>query len=526
MKFSHDDDPHLKTIPELHGRKSQYRGLDVILLCRDPRDVAVSQYLQMRSNQKKRENARAFSGSLDAFVQHGRFGIQNIITFMNIWAANRYIPLRFYILRYEDLRSDPMQALSDLLSFIGCESSGRNVVEKAVEWMHTVVLPDSISENKEYEGDREFQADGIQTWMTESGKVGLYEDHLGENEVDYANRMISENLYPVFGYHVGLSSKKKPGSSPNDEPVYLHIGYFKAASTWLQDLLSKTSGILLLHKPDIITDDTRYEKNPRSFMDLVEANRSKIGSVPFIVSDEHYSIGRIVQKEICHLAHRAFNLKTADAFIRYDVDALSARLKNAFPDAKVLMIIRSQTKWLTSVYKHNILNLGVDLYFNEYLKSERGSPYVRAGNYHEMYERYAALYGAENIKVMLFEELIGGVKDVIVELSDFLNVQIDPGLVNTFSRNEGMDTITAHLMMRMNRESETDPARKEKQAYLQTRQALQTLKKYWEKDKMFSCFEMVTDDDRHWLENHFKDGNRQLAEMIGKQDAMNTYGYL
>ena len=190
------------------------------------------------------------------------------------------------------------------------------------------------------------------------------------------------------------------------------------------------------------------------------------------------------------------------------------------------MVIRSQTKWLLSVYKHNILNLGVDMDFDKYLESAQGSVYVQAGNFHRMVERYASLFGDERIRVVLFEEIIRGVKSVFDDLSDFFNVHIDPGLVHNSSLNQGIDAVTAHILMKMNREAETDPVRKENKRYIQARHNLLQMKKYWEKDFLFSNFKLMNDDRKRWIQDHFKEGNIRLAEMIGKTSSMREYGYL
>ena len=57
IRVSHDDDPHWKTPRGLDRRKRRYRGKQVVLLVRDPRDVVVSMYFE-RSRRSSRPVSR------------------------------------------------------------------------------------------------------------------------------------------------------------------------------------------------------------------------------------------------------------------------------------------------------------------------------------------------------------------------------------------------------------------------------------------------------------------------------------
>ena len=105
--------------------KSDFYEKKIVMLARDPRDVAVSQYFQWRYRMvawKKYLNdypPHRADMSLFDFVMDRDAGLPCIIDFFNIWARELSNVQDFVVLRYEDMRSRPEQALDSLLRFMG-----------------------------------------------------------------------------------------------------------------------------------------------------------------------------------------------------------------------------------------------------------------------------------------------------------------------------------------------------------------------------------------------------------------------
>lgn len=112
--------------------------LHIIFLHRDPRDVVVSFYHEMRSRQMPKRKSKtleayALAGKLppedlDTFVRSERFGIDKICKF-NLWCAASLSGA--FWLSYEELSLNPEMELASLLRFLGASAS-HNKIEQAV----------------------------------------------------------------------------------------------------------------------------------------------------------------------------------------------------------------------------------------------------------------------------------------------------------------------------------------------------------------------------------------------------------
>ncbi len=207
LLFTHDN--YLSDYTGNSQDKSDYVGSKVVLLVRDPADVAVSQYFQWRHRmkpRKKRINAYPAHGSevevADFVLDTGNM-LERIIDFMNLWAGER---ARFadalMILRYEDLRREPEAKLKELLEFLGTPGKPSEVAE-AVEFA-------SVENMRKMELKANFRGGGRRmragdhknpdSYKVRRAKVGGYMDYFEAKEVLSIDRMINERLSPELGY--------------------------------------------------------------------------------------------------------------------------------------------------------------------------------------------------------------------------------------------------------------------------------------------------------------------------------------
>lgn len=207
LLFTHDN--YLSDYTGNRQDKSDYLGSKVVLLVRDPADVAVSQYFQWRHRmkpRKKRINAYPPHGSgvgvTDFVLDTGKV-LQRIIDFMNLWAGER---TRFgdalMILRYEDLRRDPQAGLQQVLEFLGTPGKPSEVAE-AVEFA-------SVENMRRMEREAGFRGAGRRmragdeknpdSYKVRRAKVGGYKDYFEPREVSLIDRMINEQLASELGY--------------------------------------------------------------------------------------------------------------------------------------------------------------------------------------------------------------------------------------------------------------------------------------------------------------------------------------
>jgi hypothetical protein len=203
----HDDRPMLKTPEELAADKSRFRKKKVIFLARDPRDVIVSSYFEMKNrgrligpNPYEKRQA-VFDGTLSEFIDRRVGGFDTILAYYNIWAKSRAVPAGFLLVRYEDLKADPQRELRRIFDFLGLTAIDNEIVKAAVEFA-------SFDNMRKMEARGNFQdkmltpanpADA-ESYKTRKGKIKGYVEYLTPGEIQALDRKLSENLNEYFGY--------------------------------------------------------------------------------------------------------------------------------------------------------------------------------------------------------------------------------------------------------------------------------------------------------------------------------------
>lgn len=204
--FTHDN--YIKDYTGNTESKADFYGTRVVVLVRDPCDVAVSQYFQwkfrMKPN-KKALNDYPLDGSEVTpfdFVMDPDAGLKKVIDFMNLWARESDKVGNFFLLRYEDMKSDPQTSIEDLSKFIGTPAS-IDEVKEAVEF-------GAYENMKKMEQKQTFWLSGGRmvpkdrnnpdSFKVRRAKVGGYRDYFSEQELAKIDQYVDEQLDPVFGY--------------------------------------------------------------------------------------------------------------------------------------------------------------------------------------------------------------------------------------------------------------------------------------------------------------------------------------
>ncbi len=206
MFFTHDN--YLKDYTGNDDNKSDYYGRKVVLLVRNPADVAVSQYFQWRYRMRPRKK------SINAYPSHGEevpifdfvarteAGLPKVIDFMNGWASEFERLEDVLVVRYEDLRAQPEATLSRIAEFIGTPGTPEEIRD-AVEFA-------SVENMRKMEQRRVFWLSGGRmvakdrndpnTYKVRRAKVGGYRDYFNDEEVNEIESIIRSRLSPAFGY--------------------------------------------------------------------------------------------------------------------------------------------------------------------------------------------------------------------------------------------------------------------------------------------------------------------------------------
>jgi alcohol sulfotransferase len=191
--------------------KADFYDKQVLLLMRDPRDVAVSQFFQWRY--RMRPGKKALNDYLPDgdespifdFVMHEGGGLPKVIAFMNLWAQEMAKVRALELLRYEDMRADPVEAMTRVARFLDIPADAAQV-QDAVDFA-------SYENMKKKEADQSFRLSGGRmaprdqdnpdSYKVRRAKVGGYRDYFDDAQIAAIDALVSERLDPVYGY--GLS---------------------------------------------------------------------------------------------------------------------------------------------------------------------------------------------------------------------------------------------------------------------------------------------------------------------------------
>jgi hypothetical protein len=205
--FTHDN--YIKDFTgDLHSKTPFYHKR-VVLLARDPRDVAVSQFFQWKFRLKPSKVAinnyppRGSDISLFDFVMGDSGGSMRAVTnYLNLWAAEVGRMEHFHLLRYEDLRARPREELRRLLDFMHIDATDAQV-DAAVDYS-------SYENMKKMEGAQQLRLaggrmmpgdkDNPDSFKVRRAKVGGYRDYFTDKEVAAIDGRLAATLDPMFNY--------------------------------------------------------------------------------------------------------------------------------------------------------------------------------------------------------------------------------------------------------------------------------------------------------------------------------------
>jgi len=206
MFFTHDN--YIGNYTGHTDSKVDFYGKKVVLLARDPRDVAVSQFFQWKYRLKPSKVAinkypeEGSDISIFDFVLKSDTGLEWVINFLNAWAKEAAHIEDFHLVRYEDLKARPVETLEKLVEFMGAPANA-DQIRDAVEFS-------SYENMKKMEEKKTFWLSGGRmaprdrsnpnSFKVRRAKVGGYRDYFDDQQVEQIEALVSARLLPFFGY--------------------------------------------------------------------------------------------------------------------------------------------------------------------------------------------------------------------------------------------------------------------------------------------------------------------------------------
>jgi hypothetical protein len=206
--------------------KSEFYGKRIVMLVRDPRDIAVSQYFQwkyrMRPTKKILNDYPAHGAEVPIFdfMMNREVGLPEIIAFLEIWERELPRVRDSIVVRYEDMRADPAAALARVLSFLGTPGTDAQIRE--------AVAYAAYDNMKQLETRRVFRLSGLrlrpgdrakpQSYKVRRAKVGGWRDYFDDEQIRAIDGMLAVRPRPPFGYGADTGAKRA-ASPPSPAPL-------------------------------------------------------------------------------------------------------------------------------------------------------------------------------------------------------------------------------------------------------------------------------------------------------------------
>ncbi len=198
------DDNYVADYTGRSADKSVYYDRRVVLLVRDPRDVAVSSYFQRRYRPNPRKD-----GLRDLDVEEGssmfefvEAHMRHIVDWQNLWFRELDRVRAGLLVRYEDLRGETPDQLARIVRFLGAEPEPA-WVQEAVDFARFDNLKRLEADRAFGANDRRFQAGDVanpDSYKVRRGVVGGYRDYFDDEQVERLDRLVREKLETGLGY--------------------------------------------------------------------------------------------------------------------------------------------------------------------------------------------------------------------------------------------------------------------------------------------------------------------------------------
>ncbi len=190
---------------------SELKHKPVVLLARNPLDIAVSWFFQFTKRQSAHKQELINAGiehpvdrtkiGMWDFVRHSDIGLLSLIDFLNYWERNLAALDNTLLTSYEALRADPGAVLKQITALMG-DSFTDKEIQQAVEF-------GSFDNLRKLESEGFFRSGGLtlrnpkdpESFKVRRAKVGGYRDYFSTEQADELEQLVRTHLSSSLGYN-------------------------------------------------------------------------------------------------------------------------------------------------------------------------------------------------------------------------------------------------------------------------------------------------------------------------------------
>jgi len=178
------------TIAMLESNLKELRNKKVFFISRDPRDIVVSLYFYMGRKVGIKEISDM---GLKEFIRHPDYGLPFAIEYHNTWMQYKDTFGKFEMVRYRDVRRDPITHFRKLLVFLELTEINEEALKEAVAYADFDNIQKLEKENAiKSRYFPKVNSEDNETFHARKGKVDGYLDYFDSEDIEYANIQIKK----------------------------------------------------------------------------------------------------------------------------------------------------------------------------------------------------------------------------------------------------------------------------------------------------------------------------------------------
>jgi hypothetical protein len=195
-------------------------------------------------------------------------------------------------------------------------------------------------------------------------------------------------------------------------PLLIHIGYHKTATTWLQEHLFRNAslGFAVRNGADRVLREF-VSRGPFVF-DPARTQTALLKHALDMPASAHIPV--ITQERLSGSPHTG----------GYDSQSIASRLKQVFPEARILVVIREQQAIILSGYKQYVRNGGRQSLGRYLAPPDNGANHIPAFRYeffeyHYLIQYYQSLFGSGQVLVLPYESFVRQPHEFVSQIRSF-----------------------------------------------------------------------------------------------------------
>ncbi len=301
--------------------------------------------------------------------------------------------------------------------------------------------------------------------------------------------------------------------------LFLHAGYHKTGTTFLQkQVFSKIAGLNYLGRSWKNDELNRFFKD-FAFTSDVDFNATEESSRFEDICNRYFQRSGLNPSLPALVSHES--LMTGPEWFGSEVMSRAIRLKDTFPEARMIIGIRNQADFIDSNYRQYVI-LGGKLTFDRFLNQSMAASYglLPRLEYDKVIQRYSDLFGPENIHVYLLEDLKENSADVVAKLLSFMGISepVTPAIRDT---NKGISRFSINSIRLINKLMLDDFSEQYYRWVNQDVSRTESLR--WRLVRLLKRLEkngrpghFVTENHRAQIKERFRSSNERLAILLQK----------